>query len=74
MKIYAENCSLICCKKSKNGKTYGKVYEGGKLYDFVSLNDVEDVENVNAVFSFNFGKNADGTSWQQLTLKEWTRN
>ena len=73
MKIYAENCDLICCKKSKNGKTYGKLYEGGKLYDFVSLEDVEDIKNINAVFDFRYGEK-DGKVWTMLTLKEWKEN
>ena len=52
MKLYAQGVDLICCKTVKSEKygerTYGKLYEDGRLSDFVSDVPLEDVRDVDA--------------------------
>lgn len=72
MKVYCENVDLIACKSYK-GRTYGKLYEGGRLYDFCSDGVIEDVRNVDVVFDFRFGVK-EGKPWTMLYLQEMKKN
>ena len=59
-------------KSEKYGeRTYGKLYEDGRLSDFVSDVPLEDVRDVDAVFDFRYGVK-EGKVWTMLLLKEWS--
>lgn len=77
MKVYCTNVDLLSCKsynsKTHGTRTYGKVYENGRLYDFCSDGVIEDVRDVDAVFDFRFGIK-EGKPWTMLYLQEMKKN